>query len=229
MTLAAVVIAAGVGSRMRPLTETWAKPLLPVDGTPVLAHLLRELAAAGCPRATIVTGHLAEQVERLVGDGSSFGLEVAYARQASPDGSADAVAVAGAVPPYLVVGADTVFTPGDVSRVAAALDGAAGVLAVRRRRDGEPVRNGVGVRDGWIERLHVEEGEHAGAPLWAVGPAVAARIDERPGDPPFELATAFQGAIDAGERIRAVEIGPTRDLTAPADLLRENFPYLSTL
>ena len=47
MTLPAVVIAAGVGSRLRPLTERYAKPLLPVDGKPVLALLLRELAAAG--------------------------------------------------------------------------------------------------------------------------------------------------------------------------------------
>ena len=71
----AVVIAAGLGTRLRPLTERYAKPVLPIDGTPVLAHLLRELAAAGVPRATIVTGHLAEQVERFVGDGSGFGLD----------------------------------------------------------------------------------------------------------------------------------------------------------
>jgi len=43
----AVVIAAGLGTRLRPLTERYAKPVLPVDGTPVIAHLLRELAAAG--------------------------------------------------------------------------------------------------------------------------------------------------------------------------------------
>ena len=43
----AVVIAAGLGTRLRPLTERYAKPVLPVEGTPVIAHLLRELAAAG--------------------------------------------------------------------------------------------------------------------------------------------------------------------------------------
>ena len=105
----AVVIAAGLGTRLRPLTERYAKPVLPVDGTPVLAHLLRELAAAGVPHTTIVTGHLAEQVERFVGDGSGFGLEIAYARQGSPDGSAHAVVAAGAKAPYLVLGADIVF------------------------------------------------------------------------------------------------------------------------
>ena len=81
----AVVIAAGLGTRLRPLTERYAKPVLPIDGTPVLAHLLRELAEACVPHTTIVTGHLAEQVERFVGDGGGFGLDVAYARQDSPD------------------------------------------------------------------------------------------------------------------------------------------------
>ena len=69
-------MAAGEGRRLRPLTERWPKPLLPIDGRPVIATLLRELRAAGCLRVTVVTGHLAEQVERLLGDGSGFGLEL---------------------------------------------------------------------------------------------------------------------------------------------------------
>src|SRR5215210_3339311 len=109
-------MAAGEGRRLRPLTERWPKPTLPIDGRPVLGTLLRELAAAGVGRATIVTGHLAEQVERLAGDGRAFGIDVAYVRQPDAAGSADAVAraVDAGVPlPALVVGADTVFSPGD--------------------------------------------------------------------------------------------------------------------
>src|SRR5207244_6365777 len=67
----AVVMAAGEGRRLRPLTERYAKPVLPVDGRPVLATLLRELAGAGCERVWLVTGHLAEQVECVAGDGSA--------------------------------------------------------------------------------------------------------------------------------------------------------------
>ena len=65
------------------------------------------------------------------------------------------------------------------------------------------------------------------APLWAVGAPVheRLRLDNRP----WELGNAFQAAIDAGEQIAALEIGPTRDLTAPLDVLEENFPYLSHL
>ncbi len=223
MSIPAVVIAAGLGTRLRPLTERFAKAVLPVDGSPVLAILLRELKAAGCPRVTIVTGHLAEQVERLAGDGSGFGVPVAYARQTAPDGSADAVLAAGAVPPYLVVGADMVFAPGDVAAFAAGFvdSGAAGALAVEQRPGTVEVRN------GRVERV-LGEGR-AGAPLWAVGPRVAPFVEARPGQAPFELATAFQQAIDAGERVAGIEIGPTRGLTTPFDLLEENFPYLRNL
>jgi CTP:molybdopterin cytidylyltransferase MocA len=218
-----VVIAAGLGTRLRPLTERYAKPVLPIDGKPVIALLLRELSEAGCAGATIVTGHLAEQVERLVGDGGGFGLAVRYARQASPDGSADAVLAAAPVAPYLVLGADKRFTRGDVGRFAASFadSGAAGAIAVEDRP------GTIQLSDGLVERV-LGEGL-AGAPLWAVGPALAPHVEARPGKPPYELALAFQQAIDAGERVAGIQIGPTRDLTAPVDVLEQNFPYLRNL
>ena len=215
----AVVIAAGLGTRLRPLTERYAKPVLPIDGQPVVGRLLRDLAAAGCPRVTVVTGHLAEQVESLVGDGSGFGVGVHYVRQPKPDGSADAVRRAGEEPPYLVAAADTVFPPGAVADVVeAARDG--GALAVRRLPDRVPVR----VRDGVVERIRDPDGPGpwSGAPLWVVGEPVHDRLclDAKP----WELGTAFQAAIDAGTEVAAVEIGATRDLTTPLDLLERNFP-----
>ena len=223
MSLPAVVIAAGLGTRLRPLTERYAKAVLPVDGKPVLVLLLRELAAAGCPRATIVTGHLADQVERLGGDGTSFGVPVSYARQIQPDGSLDAVLTAGATAPYLVVAADTVFRAGDVSRFVGAFrdSGAAGGVAVLDQP------GTVQIRSGLVERV-LGEGK-AAAPLWAVGAGVGPFVEARPGKAPFELATAFQQAIDAGEHVAGIEIGPTRGLTTPFDLLEENFAYLRDL
>ena len=220
----AVVIAAGLGTRLRPLTERYAKPVLPIDGKPVLAQLLRELAAAQVPHVTIVTGHLAEQVEQLVGDGSGFAVEVRYVRQPAPDGSADAVRRAGEEPPYLVAAADTIFPPGSIARVASRAQ-PAGAIAVRRLPDRVPVR----VRDGLVERVRDADGPGrlSGAPLWVVGPPVHERLclDNRP----WELGNAFQAAIDAGEAVAAIEIGPTRDLTTPFDLVQHNFPYLSRL
>ena len=222
--IAAVVIAAGLGTRLRPLTERYAKAVLPVDGKPVVAQVLRDLAAAGCPRVTVVIGHLGEQVRALLGDGTAFGVELVYVDQPEPDGSADAVRRAGEAPPYLVVAADTVFPAGAIASFAHRPQ-AAGAIAVRRLPGRLPVR----VREGVVERVLDPDGPGplSGAPLWAVGAPVHERLclDNRP----WELGNAFQAAIDAGEQIAAFEIGSTRDLTAPLDVLEQNFPYLSHL
>ena len=232
----AVVLAAGVGSRLRPLTERWAKPVLPIDGRPVIATLLRELAAAAVERVTLVTGHLAAQVEALAGDGSAFGLDLRVVRQPEPAGSADAVLRAllgGAQAPFLVTAADTVYTPGDVGRFLAAPARGAGAISVRRQ-PGRPEGTRIRVEDGRVVRV-VDPGAPGGltaAPLLLVGERIAARIRivcEAPYEPPYEVAAAFQLAIDAGEEVRAVEIGKTRDLTRPVDLVRENFPYVEGL
>jgi hypothetical protein len=171
-----------------------------------------------------VIGHLGEQVQRLLGDGSGFGVVLRYARQPQADGSADAVRRAGEEPPYLVVAADTVFPAGAIASFAHRPQ-PAGAIAVRRLPGRLPVR----VRDGVVERVLDPDGPGplSGAPLWAVGAPVHERLclDNRP----WELGNAFQAAIDAGERIAAVEIGSTRDLTAPFDVLERNFPYLSHL
>jgi glucose-1-phosphate thymidylyltransferase len=222
----AVVIAAGLGTRLRPLTEQYAKPVLPLGGVPVVARLVRELAGAGLTEVTVVVGHLGDQVRRLLGDGSGFGLSLRYATQAEPLGSAHATAAADREPPYLVLGADTVFAPGDVGRFAAAFAAAdvAGALAVQPDAGGT-----VACADGLVRHVVAQSGTHAAAALWAVGTALAERVAALSGEPPYELATAFQAGIDAGERVASIGIGPTRDLTSPVDLLLENFPYLRDL
>jgi len=208
----AVVMAAGEGSRLRPLSEHWPKPVLPIDGRPVIATLLRELAAAGCTLAVVVTGHLAEQVEELVGDGSGFGLQVRYARQPGVLGSADTV--------------------GDVRRFveAYAASGAAGALAVRRDPPPDPPhRVAVRVVDGLVAKVIDDDPGNplAAAPLWAFGPELEPFLVGLPG-PPFELADAFDRAVQKGLEIAGIEIGKTRDLTHPVDLVNENFPYLGS-
>jgi bifunctional UDP-N-acetylglucosamine pyrophosphorylase/glucosamine-1-phosphate N-acetyltransferase len=228
----AVVMAAGEGTRLRPLTERWPKPILPIDGRPVIATLLRELADAGCVRVTVVTGYLAEQVEELVGDGSGFLLDVRFARQPGVLGSADAVRralAAGAEPPLLVTAADTVYTAGDVRRFVEMADGAAGALAYRLIPAPDPPhRNAVRVVDGFVERVLDDDSANpcAAAPLWLLGPDIVPILDGLRG-PPFELSAALQHAIDAGLAIAGVEIGPTRDLTHAVDLVKENFHYLT--
>jgi NDP-sugar pyrophosphorylase family protein len=230
----AIVMAAGEGRRLRPLTERWPKPVLPIDGRPVLGTLLRDLASAGVERATIVTGHLAEQVEALVGDGAAWGLDVLFARQPRPDGSADAVGralEAGARTPTLITAADTVYSPGDVARFVRTFEasGAAGGLAYRRGHEPTEAKPGVRIHEGNVQAVYdLEQGNpFTSAPLWALGEELVPYLENLPG-PPYELKDAYQPAIAAGLTIVGVEIGKTRDLTDPLDLVEENFPYLRT-
>jgi NDP-sugar pyrophosphorylase family protein len=218
----AVVMAAGEGRRLRPLTERYAKPVLPIDGRPVVMTLLHELRAAGIERVTVVTGHLAEQVESLLD-----GLGVRFVRQPEPLGSADAVRRGLGGLPAVVVGADTVFTPGDIGRFAATPG-----HAIAGRRDpppSPPHRYALRIEDGRITRVLDDDPSNtlAAAPLWRLGEDFDPALLDGLGGPPYELAEAFQSLIDAGQTVHGVEIGPTRDLTRPADLVEHNFPYLS--
>jgi CTP:molybdopterin cytidylyltransferase MocA len=212
----AIVMAAGEGRRMRPITERWPKPVLPIDGRAVIATLARRLLDEGFGPITVVTGHLGEQVEELLD-----GLDLRFARQPRPDGSLDAVRHAlgaGAELPALVSAADTLFAAGDPSKVAAA-QGAA--IAYRA----DPRKARIELEDGFVRGVAADDPAlpYSAAPLWLLSDGIDL---EGLAGPPFELAAAFQRAIDAGIPVRAVEIGPTRDLTEPPDLVRENFAYL---
>ena len=75
----ALIFAAGLGQRMRPLTDHTPKPLLPVGGEPLIAWHLEKLAAAGVHYVVINTSHLAEQFPDSLGDGAGWGLRIRYA------------------------------------------------------------------------------------------------------------------------------------------------------
>jgi hypothetical protein len=111
-----------------------------------------------------------------------------------------------------------------------AASNAAGAIAVRRQA-GRPPPTRIRVDDGQVVRVSDPEadGGVTAAPLMALGETVVREVRavcEPPFRPPYEVAAAFQRAIDTGETVIAVKTGPTRDLTDPLDLVRENFPYL---
>jgi N-acetyl-alpha-D-muramate 1-phosphate uridylyltransferase len=108
----AMILAAGRGERMRPLTDHIPKPLLKVGGKSLIVWHLERLAKAGFKEVVINHAHLGEQIEQALGDGSVWGLNVQY----SPETSAleTAGGIANALPllgdaPFLVVNGD-VFT-----------------------------------------------------------------------------------------------------------------------
>ncbi|MEU1879468.1 glucose-1-phosphate thymidylyltransferase [Streptosporangium sp. NPDC020072] len=90
----ALVLAGGSGTRLRPITHTSAKQLVPVANKPVLFYGLEAIAAAGIREIGIVVGDTQAEIEAAVGDGSALGLQVTYLRQQAPLGLAHAVLIA---------------------------------------------------------------------------------------------------------------------------------------
>jgi len=84
----AIVLAGGKGTRLRPFTTSFPKPLMPVGDVPILEILLRQLKAHGVNHITVLTGHLAYLIEGYFTDGSPLGLHIDYLHEEEPLGTA---------------------------------------------------------------------------------------------------------------------------------------------
>ena len=116
----AMILAAGRGVRMRPLTDTAPKSLLAAGGKPLIVWQLEKLARAGFTEAVINHAHLGHMIEAALGDGSRFGLSIRYSPE--PEALETAGGIALALPllgaePFLVVNAD-IYTDYDFSALA---------------------------------------------------------------------------------------------------------------
>lgn len=90
----ALILAGGSGTRLRPITHTSAKQLVPVAGKPILFYGLESMADAGIKEVGIIVGETAAEVRAAVGDGSRWGLQVTYIEQGAPLGLAHCVLIA---------------------------------------------------------------------------------------------------------------------------------------
>jgi N-acetyl-alpha-D-muramate 1-phosphate uridylyltransferase len=105
----AMILAAGRGERLMPLTASTPKPLVEVAGETLIGRHLRRLAAAGVEAAAVNVSHLADQIVAVVGDGARYGLRVQWSREAEPLETAGGIALARALlgeDPFLLVNAD---------------------------------------------------------------------------------------------------------------------------
>src|SRR2546427_13308210 len=89
--LKALVLAAGKGVRLWPLTENRPKPLLPVGGRPLLFQTVESLVKAGVREIIVLVNYQASMVKEALGDGLSLGADISYVEQSSPKGTANAV------------------------------------------------------------------------------------------------------------------------------------------
>jgi N-acetyl-alpha-D-muramate 1-phosphate uridylyltransferase len=132
------ILAGGLATRLRPITETIPKALIEIAGEPFLAHQLRKLKRHGFERVVLCVGYLGEQIREFAGDGSGFGLEIEY----SPDGPqllGTAGALRRALPllgeAFAVIYGDS-YLPCDYAAALAAFDesGRLGLMTVYRNR-----------------------------------------------------------------------------------------------
>ena len=104
-----MILAAGLGERMRPLTDATPKPLLRVAGIPLIEHQIRRLVFADLRDLVINVSHLAEQIESYCGDGARWGARITYSREERPLETAGGIQHAMPLlgdQPFLVVNGD---------------------------------------------------------------------------------------------------------------------------
>lgn len=207
-----VILAAGKGTRLYPITRHVPKPLMPLAGRLTLEYAFDQLKQMGCTSACVVVGENEPQMREALGDGSAFGIPVSYARQVEPKGLAHAVSFA----KDFVDGDDFVLYLGD-----AIYDRSLATFAEQFRASGcanlnlvkwveDPRRFGVANLDGdrilkLVEKPQNPESNYAMAGMYIFGPQI---WDVLPNLKPsargeFEITDAIQTLIDQGQDVRA--------------------------
>jgi len=87
----ALILAGGIGERLRPITNNIPKPMVPVNGKPFLQYHIEELKRAGIKDIILCTGYLSNKIQEYFGDGSKFGVQINYSVEKKPLGTAGAI------------------------------------------------------------------------------------------------------------------------------------------
>lgn len=131
----AIILAGGVGARLRPYTTVLPKPLMPIGDRPVLDIIVRQLHRSRFARITVATGYLAELIEAFFRDGSAYGIPIDYFRETEPLGTVGALALIEDLDEDFIVMNGDVLTDIDYEALLARHreSGAAGTIATTQR------------------------------------------------------------------------------------------------
>jgi NDP-sugar pyrophosphorylase family protein len=207
MAKRAVILAGGMGTRLRPYTTVIPKPLMPVGDRPVLDIVVRQLKRDGFERITVATGHLAELIEAFFKDGEAYDIPIDYFREHEPLGTVGALAlIEGLDDDFLVMNGD-VLTDIDYAGLLQrhSEDDAVATIATKERDvqislgvlrfgdDGDPTR-----LTGYDEKpaIHYE----ASMGVYCFSPKVLEHIEP---NSRLDFPDLVLRLIDAGEVVRA--------------------------
>lgn len=221
---AMVIMAGGLGTRLRPHTESCPKPMLPVAGKPMLEYIIERAKVEGFAHFIIAVQYLGHIIEDYFGDGARFGVRIEYLRETTPLGTAGALSLMNPLPelPFIVTNGDVLS---DI-RYGELLDfharhAAVATMAVRLHEWQHPFGvvqtqgvDIVGFEEKPIARTHINAGIYVVSPA-ALGTMVAnARCD---------MPTLFEQLQTEGKRTVAYPMHePWLDVGRPDDLNRAN-------
>ena len=134
----AVLLAAGRGTRMRDLTSELPKPMIEVQGKPILQHIIEGLHAAGVTEFLIIVGYRAEVVRQFFGDGARFGVAIGYETQVVQDGTGKVVELArdfAGGDAFVLSYGDIIVDPANYHRLVRLEDGCEAIVSVNRNED----------------------------------------------------------------------------------------------
>ena len=236
----ALVLAGGEGTRLRPITYTSAKQLVPVANKPILFYGLEQIRDAGIVDVGIVVGDTHAEIESAVGDGSRFGLDVTYVRQTEPLGLAHAVLTAA----DFLDGSDFVMFLGDnlieggIAGLVGDFESGEAEAQLLLKRVPDPQRFGVAELDengsivGLVEKPSTPVSDLAlvGVYLFRASILDAARRIEPSDRGELEITDAIQRLIDEGLQVSSTVIdGWWLDTGKKDDLLDANRIVLGSL
>jgi bifunctional UDP-N-acetylglucosamine pyrophosphorylase/glucosamine-1-phosphate N-acetyltransferase len=230
----AVILAAGEGSRMRPLTFTHSKVMLPVANRPLMEYLFEEIIQAGIKDFIFIVGYRGGQVCDYFGDGSRWGVSIVYREQTVPQGTGDAVLMATDLVdgPFLVFNGDIIAASSDIKILAAQQGTAIGVKEVKDTHGLGTVEVDAGGRVLHLhEKLDSPPTRLANTGVYLFTPRIFDAIQRTPrscrGE--YELPQAVQLLVDSGEAVISQAFDSWADVSYPWDLLGFNERRLNSL
>jgi glucose-1-phosphate thymidylyltransferase len=239
--LMGVILAAGKGTRMRPFSEHWPKPVLPVLGKPLMAYQLEMMASLGIRKVVVVIGHLGHEVVRALGDGSRWGVSIQYVEQEEMLGIAHAVSrlESHVDRPFFLFLGDIFFVTenlrGMLDRFRAGNLG--GVLACKREPNLEAIKrnfvvltDGAGVVHRVIEKPRFPRTDLKGCGIYLFDQSFFDAVRRTPRTAmrnEYEITDSIQIFLDDGYKVEAAEVVKAdMNVSYPADLLDLNLLLL---